>query len=48
MTYDGSDRIPVGTLKNYEGPCPMMNMNPRYELGVKAIDIPSNRRQKRA
>ena len=38
MTYDGSDRIPVGALKNYEGPCPMSNMNPRYEIRVKAID----------
>ena len=38
VTYDGSDRIPVGALKNYRGPCPMMNMNPRYELRVKAID----------
>ena len=38
VTYDGSDRIPVGALKNYKGPCPMMNMNPRYELRVRAID----------
>ena len=38
VTYDGSDHIPAGALKNYKGPCPMMNMNPRYELRVKAID----------
>ena len=38
VTYDGSDRIPVGALKKYKGPCPMMNMNPRYEISVKAID----------
>ena len=38
VTYEGSGRIPVGALKNYEGPCPMMSMNPRYELRVKAID----------
>ncbi len=37
-TYDGSDRIPVGALKNYKGPCPMSTMNPRYEIRVKAID----------
>ena len=36
--YDGSDRIPVGALKNYEGPCPFSSMNPRYEIRVKAID----------
>ena len=38
VTYDKSDRIPVGALENYKGPCPMMNMNPRYELRVRAID----------
>ena len=36
--YDGSNRIPVGALKNYEGPCPPSSMNPRYEIRVKAID----------
>ena len=36
--YDGSNLIPVGALKNYEGPCPMTSMNPRYEIRVKAID----------
>ena len=36
--YDGSNLIPVGALKNYEGPCPLSSMNPRYELRVKAID----------
>jgi phosphatidylethanolamine-binding protein (PEBP) family uncharacterized protein len=38
VTYDGSDRIPVGALKNYKGPCPLSTMNPRYEIRVKAID----------
>jgi hypothetical protein len=42
VSYDGSDRIPVGALKNYEGPCPPMNMNPRYEIRVKAIDDNGN------
>ncbi len=36
--YDGSNLIPVGALKNYEGPCPPSSMNPRYEIRVKAID----------
>ena len=36
--YDGSNLIPVGALKNYEGPCPFHTMNPRYEIRVKAID----------
>ncbi len=39
---DGSNLIPVGALKNYEGPCPFINMNPRYEIRVKAIDENGN------
>ncbi len=38
VTYDKSDRISVGALKNYKGPCPMMNMNPRYEISVRAMN----------
>jgi len=28
----------VGALKNYEDPCPMSSMNPRYEIRVRAIN----------
>jgi phosphatidylethanolamine-binding protein (PEBP) family uncharacterized protein len=40
--HDGSNLIPVGALKNYEGPCPPSTMNPRYEIRVKAIDEGGN------
>ena len=36
--YDGSNIIPVGALKNYEGPCPLNPWTPRFEMRVKAID----------
>lgn len=36
--YNGSNIIPVGALKNYEGPCPMNPWKPRFEIKVKAID----------
>jgi phosphatidylethanolamine-binding protein (PEBP) family uncharacterized protein len=35
---NGSNIIPEGTLKNYEGPYPPGNMRPRYEISVKALD----------
>ena len=38
FAYDGSNLIPVGALKKYEGPCPVGFNHPRYELRVKAID----------
>ena len=35
---NGSNSIPEGTLKNYEGPYPPGDMRPRYEISVKALD----------
>ena len=35
---DGSNVIPAGALKNYEGPYPPAGNRPRYELSVKALD----------
>jgi hypothetical protein len=38
VTYDGSDIIPAGALKNgYNGPCPPSGSH-RYEFTVQAID----------
>ncbi len=35
---NGSNVIPEGTLKDYQGPFPPGNMRPRYEISVKALD----------
>lgn len=36
--YNGSNLIPEGSLKEYEGPYPPFGSNPRYEISVKALD----------
>ena len=38
VANDGSNLIPEGTLKKYEGPYPPGNSRPRYEISVKAVD----------
>ena len=38
FAYNGSNLIPEGSLKEYEGPYPQLNSNPRYEISVKALD----------
>ncbi len=38
FAYNGSNLIPEGSLKEYEGPYPPLNSNPRYEISVKALD----------
>jgi hypothetical protein len=35
---NGSNLIPEGALKKYEGPYPPGNMRPHYEISVKALD----------
>ena len=42
FAYDGSNLIPVGVLKEYQGPCPVSYHPPRYEITVKAIDENGN------
>ena len=38
FAYNGSNLIPEGSLKEYEGPYPPLNSNPRYEISVKVLD----------
>ena len=42
FAYNGSNLIPEGSLKEYEGPYPPFGSNPRYEISVKALDENGN------